>query len=63
MTKTRRTVEPVAYSINEVLEAFPIGRTKLFALIASGQLRTITVGSRRLVPVTALHELSEQGTE
>ncbi len=33
-----------------------IGRTKLYELIASGDLRTVTIGRRRFVPSGAIHE-------
>lgn len=43
-----------------------IGRTKTFELIKSGELRTVTIGRRRFVPVTAIEEYVarlEQGSE
>jgi excisionase family DNA binding protein len=33
-----------------------IGRTKLYELLESGQLRSAKIGSRRLIPVDALRE-------
>jgi hypothetical protein len=57
----RAAVQRLAYSIDEALQAVPIGRSKLFELMASGQLRTITIGSRRLIPVDALAELASGG--
>ena len=33
-----------------------LGRTKLYELISSGQLRTVTIGRRRFVPATAVEE-------
>ena len=56
-TRTSDRVQRLAYSIDEALQAVPIGRSKLFELIATGQLRTITIGSRRLIPVDALAAL------
>ena len=40
-----------------MLTLVPIGRTKLFELIATGQLRTITIGRRRLITCAALRDL------
>lgn len=47
----------LAYTIEEALEAVPIGRTKMFELMASGRLRTVTLGRRRLIPADALAAL------
>lgn len=33
-----------------------LGRSKIYELIASGDLRTVTIGRRRFVPVTAVRE-------
>jgi excisionase family DNA binding protein len=46
--------ERLAYPVSEALELLPIGRTKMFELIATGELRTITIGRRRLIPADAL---------
>jgi excisionase family DNA binding protein len=34
----------------------------MYELIASGKLRTVTLGRRRLIPVEALRELIESGS-
>ena len=41
-------------TIDEACEATSLGRTKLYELIAAGQLATISVGRRRLVIVSGL---------
>lgn len=33
-----------------------LGRTKLYELIASGELRTVKIGRRRFVPASAVEE-------
>ncbi len=33
-----------------------LGRTKVYELIASGDLRTVKIGRRRFIPVTAVQE-------
>ncbi|MCU1669508.1 MAG: hypothetical protein JWP40_2435 [Blastococcus sp.] len=42
-----------------------LGRTKVYELITSGQLRTVKIGRRRFVPTTAIDEyvarLQQQG--
>ncbi|PFG75309.1 helix-turn-helix domain-containing protein [Tepidiforma thermophila] len=51
----------LAYSIAEAAQALGIGRTLAIKLVRSGQLRSIKVGRRRLVPAAALEELLQQG--
>jgi excisionase family DNA binding protein len=40
--------------IPDVAEALGIGRSKAWELIASGELSTVRIGRRRLVPIAAL---------
>ena len=56
MEKIKVTVDPVVYRVEEAAEALRLSRDTVYELIRSGRLRTIKVGSRRLVPVVALHE-------
>ena len=37
-----------AYSVNEMLEMLPWGRTKLYELIKNGRLRVVKVGKKTL---------------
>ena len=53
---TASTVAPVVYRVDEAAEALRISRDTVYELIRSGRLRTIKVGTRRLVPLVALHE-------
>lgn len=41
-------------SIDEAAEVVGVGRTRLYADIGAGRLRSVTVGRRRLVPVKAI---------
>jgi excisionase family DNA binding protein len=52
---------PLAYSIKEASRATSLGRTRLYQLIAAGQLAAVKVGSRTLIPAHALHKLLEGG--
>ncbi|GAB3920236.1 hypothetical protein GCM10011575_44100 [Microlunatus endophyticus] len=54
-------IPPVVYSVNEAAEALRLSRELLYELIRSGQLRSIKVGRRRLVPVSAVTEFVEGG--
>lgn len=50
------SIPPVLYRVDEATEALRISRSVIYELIRSGQLRTVKVGRRRLVPVQALDE-------
>jgi hypothetical protein len=51
---TTRNVQPLAYTIDEVLRAYPIGRTKLYELLATKQIPSFMTGKRRMVRVASL---------
>ena len=40
-----------------------LGRTNVYKLINSGELRSITIGKRRLIPREALDEFIEKATK
>ncbi len=42
-------MERIAYSINEVVELTGVSRSRLYELIAAGELRTRKLGRRTLV--------------
>lgn len=48
------TTEPVMLSIPEAANQLGVGTTKVKQLIASGQLDSITIGRRRLVPAASV---------
>ncbi len=58
--RIRTLAEKKLYSIDEVPEATAIGRTKLFQLLANGSVASVRVGSRRLIPVSALDSWIEE---
>ncbi|GAB2471392.1 helix-turn-helix domain-containing protein [Xylanimonas ulmi] len=49
-------ITPVLYRVEEAAQALRIGRTVVYELIRCGALRTVKVGTRRLVPVEAVRE-------
>lgn len=52
-------LKPITITINEALRVSGLGRTKLYELIGSGTLKTITIGRRRLVVYASLEALAE----
>ena len=42
--------DPVLHSINSTAKILGIGRSSLYGLIASGQLRPVKIGRRTLIP-------------
>ena len=49
-------IAPLLYRVEEAAEALRVGRTVVYELIRCGALRTVKVGTRRLVPVEAVRE-------
>lgn len=47
-------------TVDEAAEALSIGRTRLYAEITSGRVRSIRVGRRRLIPASAIAELAAE---
>jgi excisionase family DNA binding protein len=49
-------VPPVVYRVDEAARALRLSRSAIYELIRSGQLRSVKLGRRRLIPVGALPE-------
>ena len=47
-------MEKLLYKVPEAAEISSLGRSKLYELIASGELESIKVGRARLIPADAL---------
>lgn len=46
--------EPLLLRVEEVARALALGRSKVYELIASGELPSLTIGAARRVPAEAL---------
>jgi excisionase family DNA binding protein len=47
----RADSEPLLYTVDDVAQMLSIGRTQVFALVRSGELRSVKIGrSRRFLP-------------
>jgi excisionase family DNA binding protein len=52
--------EPLTVDIPEACRLTGLGRSKLYDLIGSGEIRSVTVGRRRLIPMAALRDWLER---
>jgi excisionase family DNA binding protein len=54
--KTAAQLEPISVDIPEACRLTGVGRSKLYQLMDAGEIRSVKVGKRRLVPVASLRE-------
>lgn len=50
-------VEPICVRINDAANMIGVGRTKLYELIAAGELETVKIGKATRITTASLHEL------
>ena len=55
-SNTPPTQSPLAVSPAEAARMLGVGRTYLYELIQTGELRSVRLGKRRLIPVEAIRE-------
>jgi excisionase family DNA binding protein len=55
----RAIAEARLHGLKAVQQRLNVGRSTVFALVASGELRSVKIGRRRLVPEAALVEFIE----
>ena len=59
MTHSKQNTQPttpIAVSPDEAARLAGIGRTSLYAALAKGDLKSIKIGTRRLIKIEAIHE-------
>ena len=56
-------IDRLALSVSEAAEAIGVCRAQGYKMVASGELPSIDVGRRKLVPVVALRQFVEDRTE
>ncbi|WP_375392015.1 helix-turn-helix domain-containing protein [uncultured Sphingomonas sp.] len=49
--------EPICVRVNDAARMIGIGRTKLYELIAAGEVETVKLGKSTRVPIASLHDL------
>lgn len=54
-----QSMEPIAVSPNEAARLSGVGRTTLYAALSSGALKSIKIGTRRLITIEAIHHWLE----
>lgn len=59
---TENLMEPLVLSINETAKALGIGRSSVYALIKSGSLDAIKIGTRTLLTTESIRRLTQSGT-
>ena len=55
-------MEQLLLSIPEAARVLGIGRSKLYEIMAGGELDTVTIGRRRLVRADSVRALASEGT-
>lgn len=55
-----QAMEPITVRILEAVRLTGIGRSKLYELIAAGDIETVKIGSCTLIPMASLHRLIER---
>ena len=55
-TQSELAIRLLLYSVADVCRATHLGRTTVFGLLATGELESVRVGARRLVPADALED-------
>ena len=60
MTNTNKpkfeSLQPIAVSPDQAARLAGVGRTTLYAALATGELRSLKIGTRRLIMVEAIRE-------
>ena len=54
---SHQPIEPICVRINDAARMIGIGRTKLYKLIATGEVETLKIGKATRVTTASLHEL------
>ena len=54
--QSEQHIEPIAVSPNEAARISGVGRTTIYAALSSGELKSIKIGTRRLITVQAIRD-------
>lgn len=56
-----QSMNPIAVSPNEAARLSGVGRTTIYAALSSGDLKSIKIGTRRLITVEAIKDWLKAG--
>jgi excisionase family DNA binding protein len=51
------TIQQRALTVDEFSKAYRLGRTSIYKLLNAGELSSVRIGKRRLIPVDAAEQL------
>jgi excisionase family DNA binding protein len=63
LSPSASSAEPLMLSVPEAAEQLGVGTTKLKRLIAAGQLASVTIGRRRLVPAASVRDFGATASQ
>lgn len=63
MTLAHQSTEPICIRVNEAARMIGVGRTKLYAMIASGELEAVKLGKATRITTASLHDLVRRPRE
>ena len=55
--KTAPSPDPICVRVNDAARMIGIGRTKLYELIAAGEVETVKLGKSTRITTSSLHDL------
>lgn len=61
--KSGPSVDPICIRINDAARMIGVGRTKLYQLIAAGEITTVKLGKATRVTTSSLHDLIKRQHE
>ncbi len=56
----QQPVEPICVRVNDAARMIGIGRTKLYELIATGELERVKIGKATRITTASLHDLVDR---
>ena len=57
------SVEPICVQVNDAARMLGVGRTKLYELIASGEIDAVKIGKSTRITTVSLHRLIMRGCQ
>jgi len=61
--RSTQPITPAGYSVDEFRRVVPIGRTSIYGLIKSGELKSVLICGRRIIPASEADRLLEKSIQ